>query len=524
MLPKFHATCVMVISAAMIVLAWTPDPEENKVVAKEYYEPFPALPGASPSPWDAGAKPGKTEFVISDNRGDTDVGPAGVSGAVKHPLPSRSVADLPSTLPDFKRDRAVSDQKKGMSGVVARTDKDVVEDVQLADMSVREQTSKATRNEESRRSESGMKWKSFVVKEGSTLSGLFKKAGLGDALLWKVVAGSGQADDLERIFPGEELHFGFSSDGDLEAIELYRTPLKYVRIDRTEQGFVGIQKQRNPDTQTAYASAVIDSSLYVDAREAGLANKVTMQLTDIFAWQVDFVYDVRPGDSFDLIYEDLVVEGQKVGTGEVLAARMFNRGEEMIAIRHESKDGKVAYYTPEGKSMEKAFLRTPINARVSSSFNLQRRHPVLDIVRPHEGTDYAAPVGTPIKSVGEGKVIFAGKKGGYGNTVVLKHGDGITTLYAHLNRIDGSIRNGKRVVQGDVVGYLGSTGMVTGPHLHYEFRVNGEPKNSRTIPLPDAKPVPDTEMAEFKQKARALTTQLATMNRARSENMVSMLR
>jgi murein DD-endopeptidase MepM/ murein hydrolase activator NlpD len=179
-----------------------------------------------------------------------------------------------------------------------------------------------------------------------------------------------------------------------------------------------------------------------------------------------------------------------------------NQGEEIIALRYTDSKDDTDYYAPNGSSMRKAFLRTPISARVSSSFNLQRRHPVLDVVRPHEGTDYAAPPGTPIKAAGDGRVIFAGWKGGYGRTVVLQHGDNITTLYAHMNRLGRGIRNGSRVKQGDTVGHVGSSGMVTGPHLHYEFRVNGSPRNSRKVKLPDAKPVPKTEMARFQRFAK----------------------
>ena len=224
-----------------------------------------------------------------------------------------------------------------------------------------------------------------------------------------------------------------------------------------------------------------------------------MELAGIFGWDIDFVYDVRKGDSFEVVYEELYIDGKQFDTGRILSARFINRGTENVALLYTDKNGESDYYTPEGKSMRKAFLRVPINARVSSPFNLQRRHPVLDVVRPHEGTDYAAPPGTPIKAAGSGRVQFAGWKGGYGRTVVLQHRDNITTLYAHMSRLGKGIKNGTRVKQGDTIGYVGSSGMVTGPHLHYEFRVNGVAKNSRTVKLPDAKPVPSAEMARFRQ-------------------------
>ena len=200
-----------------------------------------------------------------------------------------------------------------------------------------------------------------------------------------------------------------------------------------------------------------------------------------------------------MVYEELYIDGEKFDTGRILSARFINRGEDNLALLYTDANGESDYYSPDGKSMRKAFLRVPINARVSSPFNLQRRHPVLDVVRPHEGTDYAAPPGTPIKAAGSGRVKFAGWKGGYGRTVVLQHGDNITTLYAHMSRLGKGIKSGTRVKQGETIGYVGSSGMVTGPHLHYEFRINGAPRNSRTVKLPDAKPVPDSEMARFQK-------------------------
>jgi murein DD-endopeptidase MepM/ murein hydrolase activator NlpD len=241
-----------------------------------------------------------------------------------------------------------------------------------------------------------------------------------------------------------------------------------------------------------------DGSLYVAAREAGMSDRLAMEMAGIFGWNIDFVYDVRKGDRFEVVYEELYLDGEKFDTGNILSARFINRGKEVIALQYTDSNGDTDYYSPDGSSMRKAFLRTPINARVSSSFNLQRRHPVLDVVRPHEGTDYAAPPGTPIKAAGHGRVQFAGWKGGYGRTVILKHGDNITTLYAHMSRLGKGIKTGTKVKQGDTVGHVGSSGVVTGPHLHYEFRVNGSPRNSRTVKLPDAKPVPKSEMARFK--------------------------
>jgi len=342
-------------------------------------------------------------------------------------------------------------------------------------------------------------WQTFNIKSGDTLSSLFKKAGFNDGVMLSVIHGEGEADKLQRLYAGETIRFATDNEGELAAIELQRSLLESLKIEKQEGSFKGETNVREPETKPAFAYGTIDGSLYLAAREAGLNDRLTMELAGIFGWDIDFVYDVRKGDQFEVVYEELYLDGEKFNTGRILSARFINRGEDNIALLYTDSKGDSDYYTPDGKSMRKAFLRTPISARVSSAFNLQRRHPVLDVVRPHEGTDYAAPPGTPIKAAGNGRVQFAGWKGGYGRTVVLKHGDNITTLYAHMSRVGKGMKSGTRVKQGETIGYVGSSGMVTGPHLHYEFRVNGSPRNSRTVKLPDAQPIPASEMAQFKK-------------------------
>ncbi|MGO1502078.1 MAG: peptidoglycan DD-metalloendopeptidase family protein [Marinobacter sp.] len=341
-------------------------------------------------------------------------------------------------------------------------------------------------------------WQVFNIKSGDTLSSLFKKAGFNDGIMLSVIHGEGEADKLQRLYAGETIRFATDKEGKLTAVELQRNLLETLKIEKQEESFKGLTEMREPEPKPAFASGTIDGSLYLAAREAGLNDRLTMKMAGIFGWDIDFVYDVRKGDRFEVVYEELYLDGEKFSTGRILSARFINRGQENVALLYTDSNGDSDYYAPDGKSMRKAFLRTPISARISSSFNLQRRHPVLDVVRPHEGTDYAAPPGSPIKAAGNGRVQSSGWKGGYGRTVVLKHGDNITTLYAHMSRIDKSMKTGARVKQGDTIGYVGSSGMVTGPHLHYEFRVNGSPRNSRTVKLPDAQPIPASEMARFK--------------------------
>jgi murein DD-endopeptidase MepM/ murein hydrolase activator NlpD len=235
-----------------------------------------------------------------------------------------------------------------------------------------------------------------------------------------------------------------------------------------------------------------------------MADRLTMDMAGVFEWDIDFIQDVRTGDEFTVIYEELWRDGVKLRDGEIVAAEFINQGKPFRAARFRDPSGHVDYYTPEGRSVRKAFIRAPLNfTRISSNFNPNRRHPVLNSIRAHRGVDYAAPTGTPVRAAGDGKVLFRGVQGGYGNVIVLQHGSNITTLYGHMSRF-ASARVGARVKQGDIIGYVGKTGLATGPHLHYEYRVNGVHRNPRTVALPPAEPVP----AEYQQAFRAATESL----------------
>jgi murein DD-endopeptidase MepM/ murein hydrolase activator NlpD len=227
---------------------------------------------------------------------------------------------------------------------------------------------------------------------------------------------------------------------------------------------------------------------------------------DIFGWDIDFALDIRPGDRFNVIYEQRYRDGQFVGDGRILAAEFVNDGETYRAVRYTSEDGKVDdYFTPEGRSMRRQFVRAPLDfTRVSSNFNLRRRHPILNIIRAHQGVDYAAPIGTVIKAAGNGRVGYVGFNGGYGRVVILEHGGGISTLYGHMSRFARGLHDGERVKQGQTIGYVGRSGAATGPHLHYEYRVNGTHKNPRTVKLPDAAPLPGKYFTDFHVKAGVL--------------------
>jgi murein DD-endopeptidase MepM/ murein hydrolase activator NlpD len=233
-------------------------------------------------------------------------------------------------------------------------------------------------------------------------------------------------------------------------------------------------------------------------------------VNDIFGWDIDFALDIQPGDEFNVVYEKQYRNNEYIGDGRILAAEFINAGHVFRAIRFDSPDGEVGnYFTPEGRSMHKQFLRAPVDfTRISSGFNLARLHPILNRIRAHKGVDYAAATGTPIKAAGDGKVSFQGVQNGYGNVVILDHGAGITTLYGHMSRFTKGLRNGERVKQGETIGYVGMTGAATGPHLHYEYRINGGYKDPRTVPLPNAEPIPPAYAADFRHQADLMMTGL----------------
>lgn len=356
----------------------------------------------------------------------------------------------------------------------------------------------------------GLNWKRFTVSSGDTLSGLFSKAGFNDALIYAI---SAQIKDKSwaRIYPGEHIAFGLNNEGKLEAMNIQRSRLETWTIARAgnEESYALNKTLRETDKMTAVAEGTIKSVFYTAAQNAGLTNSQTMALAGLFSWDVDFALDIRKGDSFKVIYEDLYLDGKKIGTGDILAAEFTNQGQTHKAIRFTHDDGRVSYYDENGNSLKKAFLRSPIDfARISSHFSLNRKHPVLHRFRAHKGTDYAAARGTPIKSTGDGKVLFAGVQGGYGNVIILQHGQGITTLYGHMNAFARGMRAGTRIRQGQVIGYVGSTGLASGPHCHYEFRINGVHKNPVTVALPKADPVPAKERAAFKKQAQAVLAKL----------------
>ncbi|NYZ68323.1 peptidoglycan DD-metalloendopeptidase family protein [Endozoicomonas sp. SM1973] len=336
------------------------------------------------------------------------------------------------------------------------------------------------------------------MKKGESLSTIFKKQGFSSSTLYKIVSSSKEAKRLANIMPGQQLEFFISPEGDLKQVKYVRNNLESLIITKVDNSYQTEEIIRKPAIRQKILAGTISSSLFNASQRAGLPHRLTMQLANIFAWDIDFALDIRKGDHFKVIIEEKHLDGEKIGVGNILAAEFTNRGETFKAIRYTDSDNHASYYTPDGLSMRKAFIRTPVAfSRISSRFNPGRRHPILNKIRSHKGVDYAAPTGTPIKASGDGKVYFAGRKGGYGRAVILQHGQRYKTLYGHMSRIKKGIRNGARVKQGQVIGYVGQSGLATGPHLHYEFRVNGVHKNPLTVKFPKALPIAKKERSRF---------------------------
>lgn len=341
-------------------------------------------------------------------------------------------------------------------------------------------------------------WTSVTVESGNTLSVLFNRVGLSANTLHAVINSSDEARRFTRLNVGQVLDFKLDEEGNLLALRTKISDLETLRIDHAEEGYVFNKDVIEPEVRTSFAQGTINSSLFMAAQNAGMSHNLTMQMANIFGYDVDFARDIRQGDTFEVMYEELHVGDRTVGTNNILAARFTNRGKTFTAVRYTDSNGYASYYRADGTSLRKAFIRTPVEfARISSRFNPNRRHPVLNRIRAHNGVDYAAPTGTPIKATGDGRVVHVGRKGGYGNTVVVQHGQRYQTLYAHMSRYANNLSVGSHVSQGQIIGYVGMTGLATGPHLHYEFQVNGRHVDPLGIQLPASDPVPANERSAF---------------------------
>lgn len=365
--------------------------------------------------------------------------------------------------------------------------------------------------------DTGLDWQVQQIRSGDNLTRVFQRVNLGSTDVHAVVDPNPEArTQLARIRPGQEIHFGFDDEGQLQQLRYERSALETLVVSRGEDGFTASSEMREPEVVTTYREGVITSSLFVSGQNAGMPHQIIMDLAGIFGWDIDFALDIRHGDYFAVTYEEKMVDGDRVGTGAILAATFSNRGRLYRTVRYVDEDGQARYYTPDGMSMRRAFLRTPVDfARISSNFNMRRLHPITNTVRPHRGVDYAAPTGTPVYAAGDGRVVASGYTNTNGNYIVIQHGERYTTKYLHLHRR--GVQVGERIPQGKQIGTVGATGLATGPHLHYEFLVDGVHKNPRTVNLPEALPIDDTERNRFLRQTRPLILQLAAFTAESSQ-------
>jgi len=352
-------------------------------------------------------------------------------------------------------------------------------------------------------------WKTVTVKRGDNLAQIFSRLNISPGVLHEIIHTNKDTRKLKHVLPGQAIRFLLDDNGVLQQLVYQYNVANSLSVTKQGSSFTAKVTHKTLDTRLAHTSANINHSLFLAAQSAGLSNNMTMQLANIFGWDIDFALDIRKGDNFTVIYEEVFLGDKKIRDGNILAAEFQNRGKTYRAIRYTDTNGRSQYYSPEGMSMRKAFLRSPVDfSRISSRFNLKRKHPVLNRIRAHKGVDYAARSGTPIKATGDGRIVFKGTKGGYGRTIIIKHGSAYQTLYAHMRSYNKKSRRGSRVKQGQVIGYIGSSGLATGPHLHYEFRLNGAVRNPLTVRLPKASHLPKKYRKDFKVQAQTLVSKL----------------
>jgi murein DD-endopeptidase MepM/ murein hydrolase activator NlpD len=354
-----------------------------------------------------------------------------------------------------------------------------------------------------------LNWSVLQVQKGDALSALFKKANVSQQVMLDVLALGNSVKTLTRLFPGEQLEFGLNAEGELQELRYALNHLSTLRISRNSDGsFIAEELKKEVELRSQFANAEIRSNFWSAGIEAGLTEAQIMSLAGIFGWDIDFGLDIRAGDSFSVLYETQYVDGEFISNGNIVAAQFSNQGHLYQAVRH--TDGN--YYKPDGASMRQAFLRAPVSFQyVSSNFNPKRLHPVLKTVRPHNGVDYVAPVGTPIMAAGDGRVIASAYNNLNGHYVFVQHANNIVTKYLHLSKR--LVAKGDKVRQGEAIGRLGSTGRVTGAHLHYEFLVAGVHRNPRTVKLPQATPLQGQEKNLFTAQAQQILAQLQTNER-----------
>ena len=359
-------------------------------------------------------------------------------------------------------------------------------------------------------------WQIDQVRRDDTLGTLFKRMTIRDedAIKFLMLAPDARAINTQLI-PGHTVEIKTNLAGQLLHLEYELDADNILVAGLTPQGYQVTTEKLVLQNHQVLKSATIRDSLFGATDDAGIPDQIALQIADIFSGEIDFHDDLRPGDKFNVIYEAFYNAGELMKTGDVLAVEFVNNGKVHQAIHFGEAEGKFAYYTPQGKSLHKSFLRSPVEfTRVSSSFSTGRFHPILNRMRAHQGVDLAAPSGTRVKAAGDAIVDFVGRKGGYGNAIVLKHENGISTVYGHLSAFAAGLRKGQHVEQGEIIGNVGMTGLATGPHLHYEFLIGGVHRDPLTVALPTSIPIDGKYKKEFDAKSLDYMAQIEILNRS----------
>ena len=359
--------------------------------------------------------------------------------------------------------------------------------------------------------ESELPWTVVVVRAGQTVGDIFRQQGVGAGVLQQLLEANANSAALRNIHPGDEFAFQHGEDGSVRGVRFDRDEHTRVTISFEDGNLQQRVVDRQIERRTHVAHGVVERSLFDAGAQAGMSDAMVLKLANAFGYDIDFAQDLRQGDSFTVIYDEVYREGERLHDGEIVAATFVNRGKRYSAFRYTDVAGNTMYYSDDGRPLRKAFLRTPVEfTRISSLFTAGRMHPILGTMRAHRGVDYAAASGTPIHAAGDGKITFRGWQNGYGNVVILQHGGHYSTLYGHMSRFAG-IHDGQHVSQGQTIGYVGMTGMATGPHLHYEFRIDGTHRDPLSVTLPKPEPLPQIELARFQGQTQPMLAKLKTL-------------
>jgi murein DD-endopeptidase MepM/ murein hydrolase activator NlpD len=355
-------------------------------------------------------------------------------------------------------------------------------------------------------------WRNERVQRGDTVAAVLSRLNVTDTAAINYLIGAPEAASFRTLAIGKEAQAETTANGDLISLRYLNNNDEQVLIDKQNGSLQTKALPAKLEKRLFVRTGEIKTSLYAATDAAGMPESAANQLNELFSGDIDFHHDVKLGDKFTVVYEMTYSNGALVNTGRIQAAEFINQGHSYRAVYFQKDTQNGGYYTPEGKSVQKAFLRSPIEySRVSSNFSSSRLHPILNTLRAHKGVDFAAPIGTKIKVTADGVIAYVGKDNGYGNVIRVNHQGRYTTVYGHLSRFSNGLHAGQRVAQGETIGYVGMTGLATGPHLHYEFKIDGQQRNPMSVALPSAQPISSAYKTAFESVANDFVTRLALL-------------